>query len=205
MTTAAKQAVTVPGLISLHICIGDLHARAWFGIIEKIAVELLLKTSYVDQCICVIFPSGWKYVPIISRTVAILTILAKFMSPFEGVSRRRHDVSYGQPEVCSLSPRVSDNTTAVYRSTEYSSLCSRWAVFDRVPQQHGGEASIGDCPWDDGHIPGMTLPGLRSKPLGEPIRFHKNMVFASVSIAPAYIVCARVEKENLRKGKEKEL
>lgn len=42
LRNATGQAVSIQGLISLHIRVRDLQARAWIGIVENLAVDLHL-------------------------------------------------------------------------------------------------------------------------------------------------------------------
>lgn len=73
MRTATKQPVPVQCLIFLHRGMGDLHSRFWLGIVENIAEDLLLGTSYIEQGIRGIIPAKQMIVPIQSRPAAMLT------------------------------------------------------------------------------------------------------------------------------------
>lgn len=57
LRTATNQAVPVQGFIYVQICMRDFHARAWFGIVEYLAMLLLLGTSHINQCIRGICPT----------------------------------------------------------------------------------------------------------------------------------------------------
>lgn len=75
LRTSTKQAVTIKGLISLHVCMEYLHADAWFVIVENLAMDPLLGTSYVSRCILGLFPAERKAVLIHFYSLAILTSL----------------------------------------------------------------------------------------------------------------------------------
>lgn len=60
--TADKQLLPITGKIFIHFRIGELCAGTWFGIVEKLTVELPLGTSSIDCYIPVIFPSEHKLV-----------------------------------------------------------------------------------------------------------------------------------------------
>lgn len=55
ITTATKQAVPMQGPISLHVCIEDLHAGAWFDNIENLAVDLILAV-HTSTSVSLAFP-----------------------------------------------------------------------------------------------------------------------------------------------------
>lgn len=51
------------GTILLLVQIGDLHVKAWFGIVEILSVDVLLGTPFTDQFIRKIFPAERSFVP----------------------------------------------------------------------------------------------------------------------------------------------
>lgn len=67
-----RENVTNEGPIFLHICIWDPHARAWLAAVEKFIIGLSLGMSFTDRCICKIFPTKRKVVPIQSFVMVIL-------------------------------------------------------------------------------------------------------------------------------------
>lgn len=71
MTAATKLAINVEGTILLHVRLGDLIVRTWFGVVANLAVPLRLGTSYIDRFVKGIFPQYRKVVPFHSQPVAI--------------------------------------------------------------------------------------------------------------------------------------
>lgn len=51
------------GTILPHLGVGELYLRTWLGIVDNIAVDLLLETSYIDRYIRAILPGEQKLVP----------------------------------------------------------------------------------------------------------------------------------------------
>lgn len=80
MKTATRKVVPVQGLISLHICPGDVYTRVGCGIVENLAVGLLLGMLLIDRFICGMFPTKWDEVEISFNAVAILMYLLKIRS-----------------------------------------------------------------------------------------------------------------------------
>lgn len=68
-----KQAVQVEIVVFLHVCLGYLRVRVWFGVVPYLAVSFLLGTTYLDSFIRDIFPHELKVLPFYSRLVSILT------------------------------------------------------------------------------------------------------------------------------------
>lgn len=54
------------------MCMRDLHAPAGFSIVEKIAMKLLLWTTYINQCFRCMFLTKWKVAAILSHEMVIL-------------------------------------------------------------------------------------------------------------------------------------
>lgn len=50
MGTANGEIVSVEVIVPLYVRIGYLKIGAWFGIIENLAVDKLLGTSFIDRC-----------------------------------------------------------------------------------------------------------------------------------------------------------
>lgn len=55
--------VNVEGIVPLFIQIGDLLVRTWFGTVASLSVDVLIRTSFIYQCIRWIFPTERKLVP----------------------------------------------------------------------------------------------------------------------------------------------
>lgn len=91
LRTATREHVNVEGVIPMFVRIGDLRVRAWFGVVENLAVDILVGTSFIDRCIRGIFPTERKIVPWHSRPVSILTSSSNISSKFPRVEFLDHD------------------------------------------------------------------------------------------------------------------
>lgn len=56
LQTASRQAMAVVEIILLHIGIGDLCSRIWFGVVDNLAVTVLFAPTYIDKFTKEIFP-----------------------------------------------------------------------------------------------------------------------------------------------------
>jgi len=72
LIAATRQAVSIEGVILLHVRVGELRVRVWFGVVSKLAVPALLGTSFIDSFIRAILPLDRKILPLHSPPVAIL-------------------------------------------------------------------------------------------------------------------------------------
>lgn len=54
LRTATKQLLLLNGLILLHLRIGDLNTRVWFGVAPWLAFDVLLGTAFIDR-LCAVF------------------------------------------------------------------------------------------------------------------------------------------------------
>lgn len=72
LSAAANQPIPVIGVILLHVRLGDLCTKVWFGVVERLVTPCLLGTSFSDRFIKAIFCMDRKVVPIHSRVVPIL-------------------------------------------------------------------------------------------------------------------------------------
>lgn len=52
LRNVTKQAVLLRGLISLKVFMGDIHACAWFVIVDNLVGDQLLGKPYIDLCMC---------------------------------------------------------------------------------------------------------------------------------------------------------
>lgn len=146
---------------------GDLHTDAWLGIVENLAVNLPLGTSFIDRCICGIFLIERGVVPIHSHQVQVLTSLQNVRSPRGGRPRPHVRVIFSKPQLFSLLHSSSYNLTTIHAGSHYGNLSSRWSIADKVLQPHGGESSVDSCLGNNRHLPGTTLLAFLIKPLGE--------------------------------------
>lgn len=73
LRTAPWYATKVVEIIPLHICIGDLCPRIWFGVVNTLALNVLLGTTYINKLIEGIFLMRRWVVPIHSRAETIFT------------------------------------------------------------------------------------------------------------------------------------
>lgn len=63
LSTATKERILLDGTILLLVKIGDLRVPVWSRIVETLAVDKLLGTSFNDRKICAIFPCDRKVLP----------------------------------------------------------------------------------------------------------------------------------------------
>lgn len=78
LKSVSKQVVPIQSLFSRHIRIGDLHATAWFGIVESLAVELLQRrhsltgasvtSSQLGSRLCKYSVAGRQYLVLYRRS-----------------------------------------------------------------------------------------------------------------------------------------
>lgn len=59
--------------VQLFIRMGYLHIRTWYGIVENLAVDILLRTLFINRCIRRIFPTERQIVPCHSKPVVIIS------------------------------------------------------------------------------------------------------------------------------------
>lgn len=63
------------GVLQIFIKVGDMKVKLCFGVIDGLAVAVILERSFIDRFIRAIFPSKRKIVPFNSQEIAILTTL----------------------------------------------------------------------------------------------------------------------------------
>lgn len=68
----------------LKIC--DLPVRVWFGVVDNLAVDVLLGTSFIDLCIQGLFPGEQKVVPLHFHLVSMLSYFPTASLLFSDVS-----------------------------------------------------------------------------------------------------------------------
>lgn len=57
LRTASREVVPDERIVPLIVHIGDLPIRPWFGVVQKLAVDVLQGTSFIDRCTRRILPS----------------------------------------------------------------------------------------------------------------------------------------------------
>lgn len=57
---ASREGVNIEDIVLFLFHIGDQRVRAWFGIAENLAVDVLPGMSFIGQCIRGIFPQKTK-------------------------------------------------------------------------------------------------------------------------------------------------
>ena len=71
LRSANKSPLRVTGVILLTLQLGDLEARVHFGVVDGLAADIIIGTSFQDRFISGIFPIEQRVVPINSRPVPI--------------------------------------------------------------------------------------------------------------------------------------
>lgn len=77
LVAATKEAMVLQEMILLCVRLGDLEVRAWFGVVDRLAVRLLLGTSFIDRFVKAIFPQDKCLLPMQSKPVAIIDEVTK--------------------------------------------------------------------------------------------------------------------------------
>lgn len=87
LRNAIKQNASEKVLISLHIPMGDLHARSWFDLPGNLAFKVVLGSSYILRCICGLFPTKHKVVKVHSHQGDTHTFINGLVAPPGGSVR----------------------------------------------------------------------------------------------------------------------
>ena len=72
LSAAANQPIPVEGIVNLHVRLGDLCVRVWFGVVDNLVAPCILGTAFQDQYVRAILPMDRRIVPLHSRPVPIL-------------------------------------------------------------------------------------------------------------------------------------
>lgn len=88
LRTATNKADSFQGVIFLIGYMRILHACAWLHILENLAVNLLLGTSYMDRSIRVIFPTKRKIAPSNPTGADTHVTTKSYVTPRGGPPRR---------------------------------------------------------------------------------------------------------------------
>lgn len=71
LVAPTNEDVGFQGVILLHIRIGDLCVRAWFGVVVMLAIARFLGTYFVDRFVKGIFHQGKRILPMKYKPVPI--------------------------------------------------------------------------------------------------------------------------------------
>lgn len=63
ITASNQTAMAMDGMILQHLRIRNLHTRVWLDIAPRLAVNILLGTSFIDRCILKTFPAERMLMP----------------------------------------------------------------------------------------------------------------------------------------------
>lgn len=96
LTVVSRSNVIVDRVILLHIRIGDVRVKFWFGLVTILSIPLLLGTCFIDRLVKGIFPQEVKVIPFHSHPFAIVDILEKSakapaLNDEENVDREREE------------------------------------------------------------------------------------------------------------------
>lgn len=72
LTTATRHTVDVPGVILLHLQLGNRWLRVWLGGVTGVAVSIRLGRTFIDKVVTEIFPPKRKVVSQQSKPVDII-------------------------------------------------------------------------------------------------------------------------------------
>lgn len=73
LKSAPNNLVDVSGKLMLLVQLSYLHVRVYFSVVEKLAVPLLVGTSFIDRFVWGIFPVEHRIVTIQAGPVAIIS------------------------------------------------------------------------------------------------------------------------------------
>lgn len=194
--TVNRQAVSVKVLISLNISIGKIQACPWFGIVEKFAVDLPLRTSINDRCIRGVFPKEWKVVPILSCHLAILMhtpkamsiVVEKYIQDDGYVASSKHLKIFVSrlKRSKTVPPHTHCSNMVTFLASGSSLIKSRRDMVEKHQSTIAqGTMDIFPGPRFEVYIANLSL---------SPILFTKNMVVLYASKAPEYILCTSRKK-----------
>lgn len=57
MRTANRKVVSAEGMVFLIVNMREIGVSAWFRVVRKLAIDVLLGMLFIDQCICGMFSS----------------------------------------------------------------------------------------------------------------------------------------------------
>lgn len=77
LTGASRSNVIFDGVKLIHVRLGDLCFKAWFGVVTRMEVPLLLGTRFMDRFVKIIYLQERKIVPFHSHPVAIVDSLER--------------------------------------------------------------------------------------------------------------------------------
>lgn len=72
------EVLSVEGIVPAFLRMGDLRVCPLFRVLDNLAIEVLLRSLFIDRCIRGVFPSDRKIVPWHSPPIAILLAQTQF-------------------------------------------------------------------------------------------------------------------------------
>ena len=72
LSTAANQTIPVEGTANLHVRLGELCVRFWFGVQKNLIAPFNIDTAFQVQYVRAILPMDRRIVPLHSQPVPIL-------------------------------------------------------------------------------------------------------------------------------------
>lgn len=185
-----------------HIRIGDLYTRIWFGIVDSMAVNELIGTTYTDILIKGIFPMEQQVMPIHSRAVAILAFNP---TPPPILASVRNDLECTATEEAKepSKPQINVQADYTFRTVEAKTIPQQPIMPIRVRDAFGGLVAVEQMPeFGEGRcfvlVRWLIDVTLRS-PFkitvtnfsNQPVLLHKPMPAALIAEQPACVVHIR--------------
>jgi len=90
---ANNTTLVVEGVILLHVRVGDLCVKVWFGVVPVLVTKVLLGTTYINRFVRGIFPPEQQVVPFHSRPIPLLkppTASVLLVEPHDGTTSVHH-------------------------------------------------------------------------------------------------------------------
>lgn len=119
--SASNNHIIVCGKMLLFVRLGYLPVRVRFGIVENLALPVLIGTSYIDQFIKDIFPMKRMILPVHSGAVAILLAYAPTVKSIKSI------------DIAESSPQLSDPSATLFPVTKQVGIPMNTKMMVPVP------------------------------------------------------------------------
>lgn len=116
LTAAGRQEISVIENILLHVRIGDLQVRVFFGVVKSLALSVILWKSFIYRSIKGIFPGERKILRHQSKRVSILASFADNLisTVLEETANKVHSTPLFRVTKQVLLPPMSENSFLVH-------------------------------------------------------------------------------------------
>lgn len=94
LESATSESAYVPGVITLHVRMGDCRVRVHFGVGRNFAVSVLLAITFIHRFLRAIFPAERKVVPYNSKPVLILILTTPTTKDDQEHNQHEHSILF---------------------------------------------------------------------------------------------------------------